>query len=345
MKKTAFIILIFIGIVWAQKTIAQDFNSAGQYLDYIDKQHEDITKKFLSYNSAVSHGKRAKKVENLRNKLLDEVQEAKENVSSMPPFNKDKAYRDTVVSFFKFYYAVLNDDYAKIVDMQEIADQSYDEMEAYILLEEAVDKKMDEAENHLHTEEQNFAVKNNINLIESKTDLGEMMETVGNVNKYYNNIYLVFFRSFKEEQFLWDAINKKNITAIEQDKNALLKYAQIGLSTLDTMKSFQGDNSLITNCRSLLKFYVTEVNNKIDIISDYFLKNDRFEKIKTDYEDNSSHSKADVDNYNKALKDMNDAINNYNTTNNQLNQQRDGLVDNWNTAVNSYFDEHMPTYK
>ena len=49
-------------------------------MDYIGKQHQDITKKFLSYNSAVSHGKRAKKVENLREKLLDEVQTARENI-------------------------------------------------------------------------------------------------------------------------------------------------------------------------------------------------------------------------------------------------------------------------
>ena len=46
----------------------------------------------------------------------------------------------------------MNDDYAKIVNMQEIAEQSYDEMEAYFLLKEAVDKKMKEAEDHLHDE-------------------------------------------------------------------------------------------------------------------------------------------------------------------------------------------------
>jgi hypothetical protein len=229
--------------------------------------------------------------------------------------------------------------------MQEIADQSYDEMEEYILLEEAVDKKMDDAENHLHDEEKKFAINNNINLVDTKTDLGEMMETVGKVNQYYNNIYLVFFKSFIEDQFLWEAINKKNVTAIEQDKNALSKYAQIGLASLDTMKSFEGDNSLITNCRSVLKFYVAEASGKIDAISDYFLKSERFEKIKSDYDDNSSHSKDDVNNYNKAVKDMNDAVNNYNIANNLLNQQRNGLTDNWNTAINSYFDEHMPNYK
>jgi hypothetical protein len=345
MKKFILPALLFMGMSWAQTTIAQDFNTAGQYLDYIGKQHEDITKKYLSYNSAVSHGKRAKKVENLRAKLLDEVEAARENISSMPPFKGDKAYRDTVVSFMKFYYNVLNDDYAKIVDMQEISEQSYDEMEAYFLLKEAVDKKMKEAEDRLHYAQQRFALNNNINLIDNKSDLNQMMETVGKVNDYYDAVYLVFFKSYKEEEFLQDAIGKKNITAIEQNKNALLKYTQAGLATLDTMKSFEGDNSLITNCRSLLKFYLMEVNDKMGIISDYILKSERFDKMKNDYDNNSTHSKEDVDNFNKAVKDVNDAVNTYNSTNNQLYQKRTELIDNWNNAVNEYFDSHMPTYK
>ena len=345
MKKFTLPALFFIATMWIQKTIAQDFNTPVQYLDYIGKQHEDISKKFLSYNSAMSHGKRAKKVESLRSKLLDEVQEARENISSMPPYKGDKAYRDTVVAFMKFYYNMLNDDYAKIVDMQEISEQSYDEMEAYFLLKEAVDKKAKEAEDRLHDAEKKFAQENNVNLVDSKSDLGDMLETVDKVNNHYDDVYLVFFKSYKEEQFLWDAINKKNITAIEENKNALLKYAQTGLSSLDTMKSFEGDNSLITNCRSLLKFYVSEVNDKISIVSDYFLKSDRFDKMKADYDNNSTHTNDDVNNYNKAVKDINDAANNYNSTNSQLDQKRGELIDNWNNAVNAYFDEHMPTYK
>ena len=45
----------------------------------------------------------------------------------------------------KMYYNVLNDDYSKIINMEEIAEQSYDAMEAYILAQEMVDKKPEEA--------------------------------------------------------------------------------------------------------------------------------------------------------------------------------------------------------
>jgi hypothetical protein len=345
MKKTLLVFFLSAGTLISKITIAQDFNTAVSYMDYIDKQHEDISKKFLTYNSAVSHGKRARKVENLRTKLLDEVQEARENIGSLPPFKSDKEYKDSTVSFLKLYYNILNDDYEKIVNMQEISEQSYDDMQAYILIKEAVDKKMDEAEEQIHHEEKKFAAKNNVNLIDSKDDISEMMETVGKVNKYYNTLDLVFFKNYKEEQYLWEAINKRNITGIEQNKNALLQYAQTGLSSLDTMKSFQGDNSLITNCRSLLKFYVSEVNDRIGTVSDYFLKNEQFEKMKSDYDNSSEHSKEQVADYNKGVKDINDAVNSYNNVNNQLNQNRRELLDNWNNAVNAYFDAQMPRYK
>jgi hypothetical protein len=38
-------------------------------------------------------------------------------------------------------------------------------------------------------------------------------------------------------------------------------------------------------------------------------------------------------------------VNAFNNTNNQLNQQRKELMDDWNKGVNTFFDENMPKYK
>ncbi len=134
-------------------------------MEYISTQQTNVTKKFLSYNSAAAHGKRAKKVEKLREQLLNEVQESKMNISSMPKFKGDGAFKDSAASFMKFYYNVLNDDYAKIVNMEEIAEQSYDEMEVFLLLQEQVDKKMEEANHAMNEAQKVFASQNNIKLL------------------------------------------------------------------------------------------------------------------------------------------------------------------------------------
>ncbi len=121
MKKLFVTTVVITCTFFACNVMAQNLENAVEYMQYISVQQDNITKKFLSYNSAVSHGKRARKVEKLREKMLDEVQESRMNISGMPKFKGDAGYRDTSANFLKFYYNVLNDDYAKIVNMEDIA--------------------------------------------------------------------------------------------------------------------------------------------------------------------------------------------------------------------------------
>ncbi len=323
-------------------TTAQDLESAGGYMQYVSTQHDNVTKKFLNYNSAAAHGKRAKKVEKLREQLLDEVQESRMNISGMPKFKGDGAYRDSSVSFMKFYYNVLNDDYGKIVNMEEIAEQSYDEMEAYLMLEEAVDKKLAEANERMKMAEKTFASQNNVNLVESNDEMSEKMKTVGKVNKYYHQVYLTFFKPFLQEKNLGKAIEKGNIGGIEQDKNALLKYAQEALLKLETVQPFEGDGNLQAACKQLMQFYIKECNDYLKPVTDFLLANERFEAIKKDFEKKSDHSKEEVDAYNKAVSDINAASNKYNAANKNIFEAGKENIDNWNNAVNAFFDGHMP---
>lgn len=339
---SAFALFLFFTAV---KAMAQDFENAGTYMSFISKQHQTIAKRFLAYNSASSHNKKEKKVTALKEKLLDEIQESKMNISGMPSFKNDKSYRDSAVSFMKLYYNALNEDYSKIVNMQEISEQSYDLMEAYLLAKEMVDKKMDEASAALHMEETKFAAAHNVSLISGgKDDVENMMGQVAETGNYYHPVYLLFFKSYKQDAYLLDAIEKKNINGIEQNRNTLLQYAKNGLIKLDTTKSFKGDNSLVTSCKHLLEFYVMEATDKIPTVSDYILKQEAFGKMQKEFDKKSDHTKEEVDAFNKGVKDVNNGVKTFNATNASLNQNRNDLINNWNAAVNAFFDQHMPTY-
>ena len=338
-------ITLSVLVLFSTIAFAQNFDNAGEYMSYIGKQQENISKKYLSYTSASAHGKREKKVEALRNKLISEVEEARMNIGGMPSFKNDKSYRDTAVNFMKLYYNVLNDDYSKIVNMEDIAEQSYDAMEAYLLLQEKVNEKLEQGNERMKVAEKAFADKNNINLISSKNELDDMMEQVHQMNVYYHQIYLIFFRPYKQEAYLMEAIGKGNITGIEQNKSALLKYAQEGLEKLNGIKAFQGDNSIAGACKTMLTFYVKEVNDKMGTISDFFLTKERFDKIKKEFEKKSEPSKDEVAAYNKGVVDINKASDAYNKSNQTLNDQRKEALDNWNKTEKSFFDEHTPHYK
>ncbi|MCY7292480.1 MAG: hypothetical protein LH615_09910, partial [Ferruginibacter sp.] len=108
MKKCLPLFFMIVFTSLGNASLAQDFENPGKYMEVISKQQENVSKRYMSYKSASAHGKREKKVEILRSKLMDEIQEARMNINSLPSYKGDKNYRDTAVNFMKFYYNVMN---------------------------------------------------------------------------------------------------------------------------------------------------------------------------------------------------------------------------------------------
>ena len=337
-------ILTFL-VFSAPQAFSQDYDNPVEYMSVISKQNENISKKFMSYVSASAHGKGARKVENLRAKLLNEVQEARMNIASMPSCKGDKGYRDTAVNFMKLYFNVLNEDYSKIINMEDVAEQSYDNMEAYLMAKELVDEKLEEGNVKMKQAQRSFAARNNINLTESSTELGDMMKQIHAVNIYYKQIYLIFFRPYKQDVYLMEAVQKNNITGIEQNKNALSKYADEGLQKLGTFPAYEGDNSIVEACRKMLNFYTEEVKGPVNTISEFYLVKERFETIKKEFEKKSDPSKEEIEKYNDGVNDINKASDAFNASANALNNQRNDALKSWTKAVNNFFDEHTPHYR
>lgn len=323
---------------------AQNFDNPGEYMQFISKQDMEVSKKYLAYNSASAHGKRQRKVEALREKLLNQIQESRMNISGMPSFKGDKSYRDTAVNFLKFYFNVMNDDYSKIINMEEIAENSYDDMEAYIMMEEQVQQKLSEANERMQAAQKDFAAKNNIRLLEDKSEMSEMMDEVAGNSKYYHQVYLIFFKPSVQEKNMMEAQNKKNITGMEQARGSMIKYAQEGLEKLKELQAYKGDNSLKQACNNALNFYIKE-GEKMNAFSEYSMAKESFETSKKDFDKSKNHSQQEVDAYNKAVNNINKATSNFNTVNQSLNELRSQQTQNWNEAVKNFFDNHTPHYK
>lgn len=343
MKRIVTIIIMLL-LLNPKISFAQDYNNPGQYMQAIQKQEENVSKRFLTYTSASAHGKRERKVEALRSKLMDEIQEARMNINSLPSYKNDKSYRDTAVSFMKFYYNVMNDDYSKIINMEEIAEQSYDDMEIYLLTEEKVQEKLKQSNDRMQEAQKRFAAANNINLLEDKSEMGAMMKEVGEMNKYYHEMYLIFFKPYIQEKHLTEAIGKNNLTGLEQSKSAMLKYAQEGLVKLAAGKGYKGDNALVRAGTSMLSFYVKEAEKSAGV-NEYFLTKERFEAIKKEMDKKGDRSKEAVETFNKAVADINKSSQAYNNTMKTLNEQRTENLNNWNNSVKEFFDNHTPHYK
>lgn len=323
---------------------AQTLETAGAYMDYINNQYMEIMKDYWSYTSAVGHGKSARKVDGKRKELLTTVTNVTKKISAMPAFKGDKSLRDSVVAFLKLSYHVLNSDYDKILNMEDVSEQSYDAMEAYLLAQDLANEKINKANERLSETQKSFAAKNNVQIVESDNQTIKKIESAGKVNAYHRVVYLIFFKSYKQELYMMDALNKKNLSAIEQNRTTLLAFANDGISKLDTMKAFKGDRTIVLACKQILEFYRNECKDKIGLLTNYYIKEDNFQKIKKafDAKKQTDRTQADVDQFNKGVEELNKAIAEFNNTNSQLSENRSKLTDNWNKTVQNFLDKHTP---
>jgi hypothetical protein len=248
-----------------------------------------------------------------------------------------------MVSYLSLCYNVLNDDYSTIINLEEIAEQSYDMMEAYITAQEKANEKLDEAGKMLNNQSKAFAEKHNVKLIETSDKLSIKLEKANKAFKYYNTLYLVFFKCYKQEAYFMDAMQKGDINSMEQNKDALFTLTTEGQNSLVSIKDFNGDLSLKTACKNFLIFYQTEAKDKIPKIIDFFMKQENFEKIKKSFEANKdSRTKEDIDAYNKTVADYNKSGNTFNAVTEELNTRRINQINSWNTIIQSFFDRHVP---
>lgn len=345
MKRKLKLVLILTAFMLVQNVsfAQQNFGTAVEYLTFIGEQYEQLTDDQWSYTRAVANDKSARKVENKRTSLLKTNKSAQLKISKLPGYEGNTEYRDSVVSYLELNYNVLNNDYEKIMNMEEIAEQSYDLMEAYLLAQEMASEKIKSASEMLAARHKKFAENYKITLIEDSSKKSLKLQKASLVYKYYNQLYLIFFKAYKQEAYLIDAITRGDVNVMEQSKNALLEYSEEGLTKLKEIKSFEADNSLKEACSQMLNFYKEEAGEKSPVIINFFLKMEKFKSIQEAFEGKKEKNRTqeDVDQFNAAVNDYNTATNEYNTTNEYLNKSRSKKLNNWNSSSTKFTKKHI----
>lgn len=344
LKSNLFLAALFLFL--SGQLSAQAFENAGDYMDHIGKANRALTEKYLFYLSGMSHGKSARKVEKRRQDVLQAISDTRFAIMGMPPYKGDRTLKDTTVAYLKMLNSVFNEDYGKIVNMEEIAEQSYDLMEAYMLAQQKANEKLQVASAKQNEVQKQFAARHNVRIIDDESATETKMKIAGNVMNHYNEVYLIFFKAYKQEVYMMDALNQKNVNGVEQNINSLQNFAEEGLGKLKDMKGYNNDASLIIACRNLLNFYKEEAKKGAGL-TDYFLKEESFMKMKKQFDSKpaAKRTQQDVDQFNKGVNDINAAGTAYNTLNKELNKQRTSTLDGWNKAVKKFMDDYIPVHQ
>jgi hypothetical protein len=320
-------------------------NEAINYLNGIGVEFQKIAHDMMSYTSAVNHGRSARRIEKRRAELVAQVKTSETTVRRMKPFNNNSTLRDSISNYFRMSHIILTQDYEKIMDLEEIAEQSYDDMEAFMMASERASQKVNASYLSAKTEYENFAKANGVRLIDGDSRLEEKLEAAGKVNDYSDKLFLLFFKSYKNEAYMLDAMSRGDVAAMEQTRNALVSSATEDLEKVKPMAAFKGDGSLKHANQQMLRFYLSEASEQMPQIIEFHLKKEEFEKMQKAMNANRNRSQADIDAFNNAVKDYNQRIGTANKVTDEMNKKRNALLKSLNEARSQFLDKYTPRYK
>jgi hypothetical protein len=318
---------------------------AVEYLQQISYEYEKVSKETMGYISAVSHGKSARKVEKRRNDLIKQIVQAEFNVRKMRGFGGTTTLRDSVVAYFDLNEKVLNTKYGEIMNLEAIAEQSYDNMELYLNAKTKAEEILEAAGDRVDSLVKIFAAENNIRLVGGNSEVQKKLARASKVNEYYNKLYLLYFKCVKDEAYFLAAVSKQSTVEQLQFAEQLGLNAKENLEKIGLIPSFAGDATLKTVCRQALEFFAQEAASS-NLFIDFALQKEKFEKIKESIEKKNpqQRTQTDIDTYNKAVAEYNKALSQFNATQEKLFKTRNDVLNKWDKTSDAFLNKHVPRY-
>lgn len=324
---------------------AQEFKSPVDYLSYLAKEQQNIAKSTWKYTSAVAHSNSARRIDATRKQLIKTIQTSSKKIEALKNgYKGDVEFRDKLLTYFYFAEKNISEEYDKIINMQEVAEQSYDFMEAYIKARDMVNAKLDEEYEKVRLAQQDFALKYKIKLSEEESELGKKIKKSGEVFDYHTVLYLIFFKTNITDAQLSAAIDKKDMAAISQLASSLDMYADEGLEKLKSIQPYDKDASMISETKKAMLHYKKVAQEYIPKALNFIMLKDDFERTKTSIESKSAadRSKEEIDNFNAMVKTINKEIGVYNKVMSEYTNQGNAMINSWNAVGDAFISNHVP---
>ncbi|SHG10596.1 hypothetical protein SAMN05443549_10266 [Flavobacterium fluvii] len=324
---------------------AQEFKTPVDYLNYIGKETEIITRSTWKYTTTVAHTKNARRIDATRKSLVKSIQNASKKIETLKDgYKGDVEYKNQMLAYLSISEKQINQEYEKIINMQEVAEQSYDYMEAYIMARDLVNEKINAEVEKLNANQKIFANKYNIQIGEDTSELAKKMKISNEVFENHTQLYLIFFKVNFTELGLLKAIENNDMSGIQQNSNALEQYANEGLEKLKTFKAYKNDMSLVLATKKSLEFSKKEALELSPSVVSFMMLNQKFQESKKtmDSKSASSRSKEEIDNFNKLVNEVNKEVGNYNKTLNKFNTERSNTINNWTVTGENFIAKYVP---
>lgn len=336
------LLTLIVCVSFSLAGFSQTFSNPVDYLNFLNKESLSVSKDMWEYTRSIARTKGAKKIEARRKEVLLQISASRKTVQAKTPYKGSNALKDAFTSYLKLNYDILNDDYSKIVDMEAVAEQSYDAMEAYMLIQAQVNEKMKQSGDDLHKAIEAYANEHNITLTEDNSRLSQKLERANKAFDYYQPIYLIFFKAYVQEATFLAALNTKDLAGAEQARTAMIAAAEEGISKLQTMGNYDDDMSIRMACIDILNFLINEGKADLPKLLEFTTTQENFNKMT---ESMSKKKKSDItkeenEKYNALVKDYNAGVKTFNALITKTNNERSKNLNIWNNKVSDFLAKH-----
>jgi hypothetical protein len=295
-----------------------------------------------SYLQAVTRIRRARTVEKKRQELLAGIQTNKEKFKMVGTFYKDSTLRSELIRYLDLVYIVLKEDFDKILDMEDIKAQAYDEDEAHQLAVDMAFEKLTKCHEFLTKTEDQFFEKYKVPVNKEKDELTLKIEKANRALSYYDTIYRIFLKVNRENAYAKQTIDRKDIASLEQHAMTLVSLSEAGLEKLKQKMGLDGDNELILAAIKLLEYYKHEGLETCPANVEFLMKGDNFLQANKKYNSirEDDRTQEDINRYNDAVKLYNKAAKEINKLNSASFKMDKELIEFWNKQMDLFFERH-----
>jgi len=335
--------LLFFAFLILHTSFGQKFQTPTEYVSYIKDQENNISKSTWKYTSAIAQ-KNWVKIEECKEKLIKDIQVAKKKIGKLKEgYNGDVAYQNQILYYFDLCEKSLTEEYGKIIDLNDLAEQSNDAMDAYMQLDELVNAKLDAENEKVLATYKSFAEKYNVALTE-KSEWSQKISVYNQVCAYFNEINLLCFKVNFTDENLSKAILNADLGAIQQNNNILVQYSDEGLSKLETIQPYDGDYSVINSATKVFEYYKKQGQEYIPSVIGFFMSLDKFKNARTTLQSKSKEEKSqeEKDNYTAILKNLENELVAIRKViyNNEKNKNE--LLSQWKATGQDFIVRHIP---
>ncbi|MEP3088588.1 MAG: hypothetical protein ABJO48_04040 [Nonlabens ulvanivorans] len=193
-----FIFFILIGI----NVQAQRYNSPKTYLEFVDKNHEQVIEQTWNYMYRYSQEPNLQKRNGQRKVLENVLKRAIRNIEKERPFDTD--LQQAAVKYLNGNLAIVKEDYVQLLKLDSSKEPLVDKSTIFRKIRNAMYQLRKDYDRAVV----NYGLRHNLIISENDNELAQKMAATIKIYDYYNEMNMLVLQIKNAEAYLWQDISQ-----------------------------------------------------------------------------------------------------------------------------------------